>query len=194
MKPVSRNLAVAALSILLGGAAFSAYAAAGHSDGDTGHNDTADMMETMREQHMAHEHGHDFEAMDLLSPDELGRMIVLMQDVGLVVPPMDAARGRELFVETGCVACHSVNGIGGEIGPSLNAADMPSPMNTFEFAARMWRGAEAMTMMQQDMLGETISLTGQDLADLVAFAHDEEEQQKLTENQIPEHFRKLIDE
>jgi hypothetical protein len=43
------------------------------------------------------------------------------------------------------------------------------------------------------MLGEVIALDGQDLADLVAFAHDAEEQARLTEDQIPERFHGLID-
>ena len=55
--------------------------------------------------------------------------------------------------------------------------------------ARMWRGAAAMTTMQEEELGDVISLTGQELADLVAFAHDAEEQEKLTQSQIPEQFR-----
>jgi len=58
----------------------------------------------------------------------------------------------------------------------------------------MWRGAAAMTAMQEDMLGEVIPLTGQDLADLIAFAHDAEEQNNLTENQIPENYRKMLAE
>ncbi|MBL4756525.1 MAG: c-type cytochrome [Rhizobiales bacterium] len=111
-----------------------------------------------------------------MSPEQFQRVMELIQDVGLVVPAMDAENGRKLFAETGCIVCHSVNGVGGDIGPSLNAADMPSPMNTFEFAARMWRGAAAMTSMQEDLLGGVIDLTGQDLADLIAFAHDIDEQ------------------
>jgi len=70
---------------------------------------------------------------------------------------------------------------------------MPRPMNAFEFAARMWRGAQAMSALQEDMLGEVIALDGQDLADLVAFAHDAEEQARLTEEQIPDSFQRLID-
>jgi mono/diheme cytochrome c family protein len=105
---------------------------------------------------------------------------------------MDSHRGRELFLKKGCVICHSVNNVGGAIGPSLNAADMPEPMNAFEFAARMWRGAPAMAQMQQDLLGEFVSLTGQDLADLVAFAHDETEQRKLKNERIPKPYRELI--
>ena len=32
---------------------------------------------------------------------------------GLVLPKMDSKRGRELYVNKGCVACHSINGVGG---------------------------------------------------------------------------------
>ena len=34
-------------------------------------------------------------------------------------------------------------------------------MNSFEFVARMWRGARAMTELQEELLGEVISLDGQ---------------------------------
>ena len=170
-----------------------ASAGAGHSD-DEDHNEGMQMMQMMQQQHGDHEHEHDFEAMEKLSPEQLERMVALMQDMGLVVQQMDPARGRELFAETGCVVCHSVNNVGGEIGPSLNAADMPSPMNAFEFAARMWRGASAMTAMQEDLLGDVISLSGEDLADIIAFAHDAEEQAKLTEDQIPQKFQELLAE
>jgi hypothetical protein len=169
----------------------------GHAEG-AGTMQGMDMMpgsvEEMREMHKQHEHGHDFEIMEELSPGQLTRMMSLMHDVGVVMPPMDPVRGRLLFLEKGCVACHSVNGVGGDLGPALNAGDMPRPMNSFEFVARMWRGARAMTEMQEDLFGEVISLDGQDLADLVVFAHDPEEQAKLTEDQIPERYRSLIAE
>ncbi|MFQ5565454.1 MAG: c-type cytochrome [Paracoccaceae bacterium] len=151
-------------------------------------------LEEMREMHKGHEHGHDFEAMERMSPEQRAIVFSLMQDIGVVMPPMDPERGRHVFVEKGCIACHSVNGIGGNLGPELNADDMPRPMNAFEFAARMWRGAEAMTALQEDLMGEVILLDGQDLADLVAFAHDEAEQAKLTEDQIPERFHGIIGE
>ena len=59
------------------------------------------------------------------------------------------------------------------------------PMNPFEFAAKMWRGAEAMAVLQQDELGETIELTGQDLADIIAFVHSPEEISNFSEADIP---------
>jgi cytochrome c2 len=181
------------------GAAGLALAGGDHGTGGTepGHTGGAGMMsgnlEEMREMHKTHEHGHDFEAMEEMSAERMARVMALMSDIGVAMPPMDTRHGRELFVQKGCIACHSVNGVGGDLGPALNADDMPSPMNSFEFAARMWRGAQAMTALQEDMLGEVISLNGQDLADLVAFAHDEEEQAQLTKDQIPERFHGLIE-
>lgn len=168
------------------------FADAGHSSEEAGEGDHRSMMENMRDLHRQHDHGHDFEAMKKMSPGQADRMMGLMREIGLAFPPMDAGRGRELFLTKGCVVCHSVNGVGAEIGPSLNAADMPSPMNAFEFAARMWRGAAAMVAMQEEELGEVIPLSGQELADLIAFAHDAEEQSKLTAPQIPERFRDKV--
>ena len=49
-----------------------------------------------------------------------------------------------------------------------------------------------MTAMQEEVFVGVISLTGQDLADLIAFAHDDEEQQKLTEKQLPKRFREML--
>ena len=191
--------ALAAGALLALGVTGIALAGAGHgsTEAEEGHTEAAGMMpgslDEAREMHKAHEHGHDFEAMEEMSATQSIRVMALMSDIGIAMPPMDAARGREVFVQKGCVACHSVNGVGGDLGPALNAADMPSPMNSFEFAARMWRGAGAMIALQEDLLGEAISLDGQDLADLVVFAHDAEEQARLTEDQIPERYRTLIE-
>ena len=167
-----------------------------HHEAGEDHHEGGGMMsgslEEMREMHRGHKHHHDFEAMAEMTPEQRARVMALMHEIGVAMPPMDPARGRRLFVAKGCVACHSVNGVGGELGPALDARDMPRPMNAFEFAARMWRGAQAMTALQEDMLGAVISLDGQDLADLVAFAHDAGEQARLSPDQIPERFREFI--
>ena len=62
---------------------------------------------------------------------------------------------------------------------------MALPMNPFEFAAKMWDGAEAMVALQREELGEPIKLTGEELADIIAFVHDAEEQKKFSETDIP---------
>ena len=109
----------------------------------------------------------------------------MMMGPGLMMPEMNAERGRKLFASKGCVVCHSINKVGGEDAPPLNASTMALPMNPFEFAAKMWDGAEAMVALQRDELGEQIKLTGEELADIIAFVHDAEEQKKFSETDIP---------
>ena len=182
--------AVLAAGMLLAAIPRSANAGPGHEGGH--HEDAGHMIEQMRELHKGHEHGHDFEAIESMKPEEMERVMAAMQDIGLALPSLDPVHGRELFVGKGCIVCHSVNGIGGEVGPPIDAANMAHTMNAFEFAARMLRGAEPMIAMQKELFGDQIELSGQDLADLVAFAHDAEEQAKLHKADIPERFRTLI--
>ena len=112
---------------------------------------------------------------------------------GLMMPPMDPANGRKLFASKGCVTCHSVNGIGGEDAPPLDAHSMQPMMNPFEFAAKMWRGAAAMIAVQEEAMGEQVEFTGQELADIIAFAHHHAEQHKFTEADIPPEIMSMMD-
>lgn len=122
-----------------------------------------------------------------------GMMSGEMMSPGLIMSEMDPEQGRMLFASKGCVVCHSINGIGGTDAPALDASTMRMPMNPFEFAARMWRGAGAMVAMQQEELGEQIELTGAELANIIAFAHDGDEQAKFSERDIPDRIKQLLD-
>ena len=104
---------------------------------------------------------------------------------GLIMPAMDAVRGKRLFASKGCVVCHSVNGVGGTDAPKLDASTMKPMMNPFDFFARMWRGAEPMIAMQKNEIGHQIEFTGQDLADIVAFAHNPRVQKTFSSGDIP---------
>ena len=104
---------------------------------------------------------------------------------GLMMPQMDPARGRELFASKGCVTCHSIHGVGGEDATPLDAHTMQPMMNPFEFAAKMWRMAPAMIAAQEEVLGEQIEFTGDELADIIAFVHHDAEQHKFSEADIP---------
>lgn len=173
---------------------FSVGMALAAGSGNHTHDDHSpvEMVREMQEEHAGHEHEHDFAVMNEVSEEEMHRTIDLLVDIGLVVPEMDSARGADVFMQKGCVVCHSINGVGGEIGPSFDADAMPRPMNAFEFAARMWRGAPAMSQMQEDLLGEMIALDGQELADIVAFVHDAEAQSGVTVSDVPAEFIDLI--
>ena len=111
---------------------------------------------------------------------------------GLILPRFDAALGRELFASKGCVVCHSVNGIGGEDAQPFAAENMDEVMNPFEFAARMWRGAPFMIELQEEELGAQIELTGEELAAIIAFVHDAEEQARFSEDDIPHEIEELM--
>lgn len=193
MSSLSRGIVTIVVSIALTALSWgNALAGPGHS-GPHG-SSSRETLEQMREMHREHEHKHDFKAMDEMSPEQGERIIDFMREIGLALPPMDSHRGHLIFMNKGCIVCHSVNGVGGDIGPSLNASDMPSPMNAFEFAARMWKGAPAMVVMQQEELGDFIELTGQDLADLIAFVHDKEMQKTVSADQIPKRWRNKLEQ
>ena len=115
-----------------------------------------------------------------------------MMASGLILPELNAANGRILFAEKGCVVCHSINGVGGTDAPMLDAEFMDSPMNPFEFAARMWRGAEAMVELQRDELGDVIDLNGEELAAIIAFVHDADEQARFDEADIPAEIEQMM--
>ncbi len=121
-----------------------------------------------------------------------GMMSQRMMAPGLMMPSMDPVAGKALFAGKGCVVCHSINGVGGEDAPKLDASTMQTPMNPFEFAAKMWRGAEAMVYLQREEIGEQIELTGQELANIIAFVHDESEQQTFSDADIPPGIRELM--
>ncbi len=99
----------------------------------------------------------------------------------LLMPIMSSSRGMRLFVEKGCVACHAVNGVGGHDAASLDAHDMDMLMNPFDMAAKMWTMAPLMIEAQEQALGEQILFSGEELADIIAFLHDDRQQHEFTE-------------
>ena len=115
-----------------------------------------------------------------------------MMGPGLMMPSMDPSRGRTLYASKGCVVCHSINGVGGTDALPLNASTMPGMMNPFEFTARMWRGAEAMIYVQREELGEQIEFSGDELADIIAFIHNPDEQKKFAAADIPPRIKELM--
>ena len=111
----------------------------------------------------------------------------------LRMPKMDPANGKKLFIDKACVACHSVNGVGGEDAPALDAHTMDAVMSPFDFAARMWNHAYGMILAQQEALDEQIELSGQELADLIAFFHNDELQHTLKDGDITPEVREKMD-
>ncbi len=104
----------------------------------------------------------------------------------LLIPQVDSKRGRQLFVDKACVVCHQINGVGGKAAPPMDALEDVTHFDIMDFTARMWRGADVMIVLQNMELGYQIDLTGQEIADLAAFANDLDEQKKFSEKEIPD--------
>jgi len=121
-----------------------------------------------------------------------GPTLLNPEGMGLLIPPMNAQRGRALFASKGCVVCHSMNGVGGGGASNLDASEQGRLVNPYDFAARMWRGAGAMIALQNRDLGYQIQLDGREIADLAAFAHDKAEQRRFSEDDIPPLVRELL--
>lgn len=113
---------------------------------------------------------------------------------GLVVaiPIIDAARGRRLFVNKGCVICHSINGVGGKAGPPLDARDRNSVIDIFDFAARMWAGSFAMIELQGMELGYQLEINGDELGHIAAFVYDRQAQRRFTRADVPDLIKDMI--
>lgn len=112
-----------------------------------------------------------------------------------VAHDQDPVVGKALFIDKGCVICHSVNGVGGKAAPALDAEIGGGDVDALDFAARMWRGAPAMIELQSVELGYTIYLTADDIAHLAGFAANRDVQKTLTLDSLPETTRNgLLDE
>jgi len=110
---------------------------------------------------------------------------------GKTVETGDPSAGRVSFVEQGCVMCHSVNGIGGKVAPALDAGE-ETLADPYDFAARVLSGAYAMSALQKAELGYAITLTGQELRDIAAFAGSPSAQSKLEYEDVPASMRQAF--
>jgi mono/diheme cytochrome c family protein len=138
------------------------------------------------------------EAAPVAQPDQGGHMMMGTQRMtegsmpNMRMPRMDPVRGRKLFVSKGCVTCHAINGVGGHDATNLDAHTMEPMMNPFEFAAKMWRMAPVMIYAQEEALGAQILFTGDELADIIAFVHNDEAQHGFTEKDLTPEARKMM--
>ena len=127
------------------------------------------------------------ESTDVAPPETAEERVALKR-----VRMADPDRGRAVFVDKGCVICHSVNGTGGKAATPLDASFGAPAADPVDFAARMWRGAPAMIELQSIELGYTIHLTADEIGALAAFAADRQAQKALTPEALPDSVREGV--
>jgi len=81
---------------------------------------------------------------------------------------VDSDRGEQLFTSLSCVQCHSVNGVGGNLGPDLGRR-VARNMRPAELAATMWNHAPTMWTAMRVRQIEAGDLNSQAAADLMAY-------------------------
>ena len=102
-----------------------------------------------------------------LSAPETGDIAAFLFTLGYFDPPGNAEAGRRLFTAKRCVACHQLGGVGGVVGPNLDAlAQAGSPIFV---GAAMWNHGPAMTATMRARKLERPTFTEQELRDLLAY-------------------------
>ncbi len=130
-------------------------------------NHGPEMMEAMRARGLERPAFRDTELTDLIAYLESVSPAPL--EGSLYVLPGRAADGRVIFVEKGCIQCHSVAGRGGRRGGDL--AERGCRLGLMEFAAAMWNKAPSMTSAMRELGISLPHLGAVEMADLVAYLY-----------------------
>jgi mono/diheme cytochrome c family protein len=87
----------------------------------------------------------------------------------LFSPAQDPLAGSRVFGAKGCVKCHSVNGVGGKVGPDLGR--ISRPRSFYDLATAMWNHLPRMTERMRQLGITRPTLDAREAADLVAFLY-----------------------
>jgi mono/diheme cytochrome c family protein len=106
-------------------------------------------------------------ARPVLDGRDAGDLVAFLATLGYFDPPGNVKAGERLFTEKRCIACHQVRGVGGVIGPSLDAiAQSESPLSV---AAAMWNHGPAMAEAMRQRRIERPTFKDAELSDLIAY-------------------------
>jgi len=84
-------------------------------------------------------------------------------------PSQDPLAGSRVFGAKGCVKCHSINGVGGKVGPDL--ARRLRPRSFYDVATAMWNHLPRMADRMKQLGITRPQLTAQEAGDLVGFLY-----------------------
>jgi len=102
-----------------------------------------------------------------LSPTEAGDLIAFLFTQNYFDGSGNPASGKKLFTGKSCILCHQIAGVGGVLGPNLDAVGQTAaPIN---LAAAMWNHAAAMADSMRTRGIERPTLSASELRDLIAY-------------------------
>ena len=104
--------------------------------------------------------------------DTIAYVVATARDAGaptVQVIPGTPERGQRLFAEKSCATCHAVGGRGGKVGPALGGS--AHHVSLTDFAGLMWSHGPTMWARMKERGIEFPQLTGQDMADVVAYLY-----------------------
>lgn len=102
-----------------------------------------------------------------LDPREAGDLAAYLYTLHYFDIPGRPNVGKSLFTEKKCIVCHSVEGRGGSVGPSVDVfKHFSSPLYV---ASAMWNHGSRMVEAMKAQGIERPTLTGSELRDLIAF-------------------------
>lgn len=84
-------------------------------------------------------------------------------------PSQDPLAGARIFGAKGCVKCHSINGVGGKVGPDL--ARSLRPRSFYDVATAMWNHLPRMAARMNQLGITRPELTAREAGDLVGFLY-----------------------
>ena len=94
---------------------------------------------------------------------------VLAAEDPLFSPTQDPVAGSRVFGAKGCALCHSVNGVGGQIGPDLGR--IPRPRSFYDLGAALWNHFPRMAARMEKLKIARPHLDAREAGHLIAFLY-----------------------
>ena len=102
-----------------------------------------------------------------LTLDEMADLFAFLYFVISLDEPGDPELGRALLQQKSCALCHSVQGVGGKVGPDLTK--WGNYVNPIVWAQRMWVNAPTMERKMRARGLKWPELTGDDMIHIIAY-------------------------